>query len=92
MLYDYVKHGKINHTATIRNINFGSQTDKAFAVSGIKTINYLRSKELSKPRITKEELKNIILGGGYKMLSPERRFDAAIMSSASIFEGNNYEQ
>jgi type-2 restriction enzyme hgiDI len=92
MLYDYVKHGKINHTATIRNINFGSQTDKAFAVSGIKTINYLRSKELSKPRITKEELKNIILGGGYKMLSPERRFDAAIMSSASIFEGNNYGQ
>ena len=86
MLYDYVKLGKINHSATIRNINFGSQTDKAFAMSGVKTINYLRSDELLNPRITKNELKNIILGGGHKMLSPERRFDAAIMSNASIFE------
>jgi hypothetical protein len=91
MLYDYVKLGKINHTATIRNINFGSQTDKAFAVSGIKTINYLRSNELLNPRITKNELKNIILGGGYKMLSPERRFDAAIMSNALIFEDKDNE-
>ncbi|MDR2773001.1 MAG: HindVP family restriction endonuclease [Elusimicrobiota bacterium] len=89
MLYDYAKTGKINHATTIRNINFGSQTDKAFAVSGIKTISYLRSDELLNPRVTKNELKNIILGGGHKMLSPERRFDAAIMSNASIFEGKN---
>jgi hypothetical protein len=86
MLYDYVKIGKINHSAIIRNINFGTQTDKAFALSGIKTINYLRSSELLNPRITKDELKFIILGGGHKMLSPERRFDAAIMSNLSIFE------
>ncbi len=87
MLYDYVKLGKINHSSTIRNINFGAQTDKAFAMSGIKTIQYLRSSELLNPRITKNELKHIILGGGHKMLSPERRFDAAIMGNASIFEG-----
>ncbi|MDR1289682.1 MAG: HindVP family restriction endonuclease [Planctomycetaceae bacterium] len=86
MLYDYVKQGKINHTIIIRNINFGSQTDRAFTMSGIKTINYLRSDELLNPRITKDELKFIILGGGHRMLSPERRFDAAIMGSASIFE------
>jgi hypothetical protein len=88
MLYDYVKLGKINHSAIIRNITFGHQTDKAFALSGVKTINYLRSNELLEPRITKDELKFIILGGGHKMLSPERRFDAAIMSNMSIFEDN----
>lgn len=91
MLYDYATSGKMNHSRIIRNINFGSQTDKAFALSGLRTIGYLRSDELKKPRINKRELKNIILGGGHKMLSPERRFDAAIMSNASIFdsEGDN---
>lgn len=86
MLYDYAISGKMNHSNIIRNINFGNQTDKAFALSGLKTIEYLSSDELREPRISKGELRNIILGGGHKMLSPERRFDAAIMSSASIFD------
>ena len=86
MLIEFAKEGKFNHSAIIRNINFGSQTDKAFAVSGRITRNYLHSPELLKPRIRKEELRNIILNGGHKMLSPERRFDAAILSNASLFE------
>lgn len=86
MLTEFAEEGKINHSAIIRNINFGSQTDKAFAVSGRTTKNYLRSPELARPRIKKEELRNIILNGGHKMLSPERRFDAAILSNASLFE------
>lgn len=86
MLHDFVKEGKINHTKTIRDITFGWQTDKAFAVSGRITRNYLKGEVLLKPRIRKTELKNIILNGGEKMLSPERRFDAAILSNASLFE------
>jgi HindVP restriction endonuclease len=38
------------------------------------------------PRITKSDIKNIILGGGHLMLSPERRFDAIIYNSPNLFE------
>jgi hypothetical protein len=41
---------------------------------------------LHNPRITKEEIKNIILGGGQNLLSPERRFDAIIYNSPELFE------
>ena len=37
------------------------------------------------PEAREVEIKNIILGGGEKMLSPERRFDAAILSTPDIF-------
>jgi len=86
MLYDFVVEGKINHSQTIRDITFGWQTDKAFAVSGRITRNYLKGPELLKPRVTKYELKNIILNHGEKLLSPERRFDAAVLSNASLFD------
>jgi HindVP restriction endonuclease len=41
--------------------------------------------ELAQPRITKSEIKNIILGGGQQLLSPERRFDAIIYNSPELF-------
>jgi len=40
---------------------------------------------LTNPRITKQEIKNIILGGGQNLLSPERRFDAIIFNSPELF-------
>ena len=86
MLHDFATEGKIDHTSTIRRITFGAQSDKAFAVSGRITRNYLRCPELITPRIGKHELKNIILDGGEDMLSPERRFDAAIQGNISLFE------
>jgi hypothetical protein len=42
---------------------------------------------LIRPAITKDEIKNIILGGGHKFLSPERRFDAILYFSNELFEG-----
>ena len=41
--------------------------------------------ELTEPRIKKAEIKNIILGGGQNLLSPERRFDAIIYNSPELF-------
>ena len=46
----------------------------------------MRCKELTTPRITKTQIKNIILGGGQNLLSPERRFDAIIFNSPEIFD------
>lgn len=46
----------------------------------------MSSPELTKPRVKKNEIKNIIKGGGEKLLSPERRFDAIVFSSPDLFE------
>lgn len=86
MLYDYAHKGQINYTKIIDELSYNTKNDKAFAVSGKTTHKYLACPELIKPRIKKKEIKNIILGGGQKLLSPERRFDAIIYNSPELFK------
>jgi hypothetical protein len=57
---------------------FEHQTDKEFAMSGRITRNYMRSPRRLKPALKKNILSDIILGGGEKLLSPERRFDQTV--------------
>ena len=83
MLSDFTTDGKID-PQTVR-VGFSKQTDKAFALSGRKTHPYMSCAELSRPRIEKAEIKNIILGQGEKLLSPERRFDAILVNSPELF-------
>ncbi len=85
MLLDFAEEGKMNAGLVIDELTYDTKNDKAFAVSGRVTRKYMKSPELLKPRVSKSEIKNIILGGGEKLLSPERRFDAAIMSTKNIF-------
>ena len=68
-----------------QKLTYTMKNDKAFSVPGRKTNRLMQSEELAKPRITKDEIKNIILGGGQLLLSPERRFDAAIVGSPNLF-------
>jgi HindVP restriction endonuclease len=42
--------------------------------------------ELTTPRIHKDAIKEIILGGGQNFLSPERRLDAAILNIPGLFD------
>jgi len=86
MLYDFAINGQINHELVIDSLSYNTKNDKAFALSGKVTHKYMTCKELAKPRVKKEEIKNIILGGGNSMLSPERRFDAIIFNSPELFE------
>ena len=86
MLYDFANTSKINHTATIDEISLNTKNDKAFALSGSKTHQYMKSPELTKPRIKQEEINNIILGVGEKLLSPDRRFDAIILNTPNLFD------
>lgn len=86
MIYDFSIDGQFNHAKIIDSLSYNTKNDKAFAVSGLVTFQYMRCEELTKPRITKDEIKNIILGGGQNLLSPERRFDAIIFNSPEIFE------
>ena len=83
MLSDFATDGKIDPQTV--SVGFTRQTDKAFALSGRKTHPYMSCAELSHPRIKKTEIKNIILGQGEKLLSPERRFDAILVNSPELF-------
>jgi hypothetical protein len=86
MLLDFCRHGKIDHAKVIDSLSYNTKNDKAFAVNGKITHAYMSCAELSKPRITQNEIKNIILGDGHLLLSPERRFDAIIYNSPYLFK------
>lgn len=85
MLYDFSKHGQINHHKIFDELSYNTKNDKAFAVSGRITHRYMACAELTKPRIEKKDIRKIILGGGQSLLSPERRFDAIIFNSPELF-------
>ena len=86
MLFDFAQGGVMMPSLIASEMAYGLQTDKAFSVSGIKSLKYLKSKQLRNPRIHKKEIKNIILGGGQLLLSPERRFDAAVVNTPGLFD------
>lgn len=86
MLLDYVTYDTFDYKRIIRLQSYNLANDKAFALPGTKSHHFLKSDEIVKPRISKYEIKNIILGGGQDLLSPERRFDAVLVNSPDIFE------
>ena len=86
MLKDYSEHGCFNYSQIIDELSYNLKNDKAFSSNGMKTYPLMLCPELLKPRITKDEIKNIILGGGQELLSPERRFDAIIYNSPDLFD------
>jgi HindVP restriction endonuclease len=86
MLYDFSLSGQINHRIVIDELSYDTKNDKAFAVNGRVTYPYMRGNILTQPRISREQIKEIILGGGQNLLSPERRFDAIIFNSPDLFD------
>lgn len=86
MLYDFGQNGQINYKKIIDELSYNTKNDKAFAVSGRVTQPYMKCDELTNPRITKNQIKEIIFGGGQNLLSPERRFDAIIFNSSELFD------
>lgn len=86
MLWDFTQYGKFNYTDIVNSLAYKYKTDKAFAISGNLANPLMKCKELTKPRVTKYEIKNVILGGGQKFLKPERRFDAFIVSHPELFQ------
>lgn len=85
MLYVFSRDGQVNFEKLIDSLSLDTKNDKAFSASGKITHPFMNGEILSRPRITKDEIKNIILGGGQNLLSPERRFDAIIFNSPDLF-------
>lgn len=85
MLEEYSRKRNFDGQKIIDELSYGVKNDKAFASGGKVTHPLMMCSELLKPRIRKTEIKNIILGGGQYLLSPERRFDAIIVNSPDLF-------
>jgi hypothetical protein len=85
MLLHIALEGKTNFQATIDNQSYNTRNDKAFSASGAVTKNFMRHANLTQPRIKRSDVRDIILGGGQNLLSPERRFDAIIVNSPELF-------
>ena len=86
MLHDIKLHGKFNHEKIIDELSYNTKNDKAFASAGNVTSKYMQCPRLTSPVIKKSEIKEIILGGGQELLSPERRFDAILFNSPDLFK------
>ena len=85
MLLDICTDGRCDYKDIIDRLSYNTRNDKAFASAGNVTNPYMSCDRLTLPRIKKDEIKNIILGGGQNLLSPERRFDAIIFNSPELF-------
>lgn len=85
-LYEFSKAGKVYQHPIYNAMLFGNQSDKEFAYRGVQTHRFMKCERLTKPIVTKQEIKKIVLGGGQKYLSPERRFDAILFFSTDLFE------
>lgn len=86
-LYEWATREVVYLDPIYDGMTFNTLNDKEFAVSGSVTNLFMKCERLKAPIIKKDEIKNIILGGGQKYLSPERRFDAIIYFSNDLFEG-----
>ena len=86
MLWDYSKNGHFDGAKIIDELSYNTKNDKAFSSNGHRTHPLMECAELSTPRIAKSAIKEIILGGGQYLLSPERRFDAIIYNSPELFD------
>ncbi len=86
MIKDYTENGHFDGASIIDELSYNTKNDKAFASNGLRTHPIMTCDELTKPRVRKNEIKNIILGGGQNLLSPERRFDAIIYNSPGLFK------
>jgi len=92
-LYVLATQEKANLGQLYTEMAYGHQTDKEFSLPGNTTRQYLNTPRRFRPALPKESVAQIILNGGEKQLSPERRFDATIFFTArTIFEVQSAEE
>ena len=85
MLLDIANQGRFDFADIIDNLSYNTRNDKAFACSGNVTRRFMNCHRLTSPLVPKDKIKQIILGGGQNLLSPERRLDAIIVNSPELF-------
>jgi len=87
VLYVLSTQDRANLKDIYTEMAYGLQTDKEFSLPGLATLPYLNTPRRLNPALGKDVVAEVILNGGEKRLSPERRFDATIYFTAhEIFE------
>lgn len=81
-LWELSRSGKIRLADIYRQMAFGNQTDKEFAIGGAKWRKYVTSNRVLRPILPKEVVNDIIEPGYIEKLSPERRFDQTLYFTA----------
>ena len=79
-LYDYAAQAILNFEKHHSSITYGSQTDKAGSFAGDTPYRHLRSEQLFSPRVTKDELSEIVSERALDHLMPERRLDGVLVT------------
>jgi len=82
-LYEVSTRGRVNIRSIYTEMAHDLQTDKEFSVPGRIMKNYMNSPRRINPSLPPDVLRRIILNGGERLLSPERRFDATIYYTAA---------
>lgn len=77
-LWELSKSGKIRIVDIYRQMAFGNQTDKEFAIQGNLWRQYVQSPRILKPILTKNVIREIVEEGYIDKLQPERRFDQTL--------------
>lgn len=77
-IWELSKSGKIRLVDIYRQMAFGNQTDKEFAISGSKWRKYVTTDRVVRPALSKDVVGEIIQPGYIELLSPERRFDQTL--------------
>lgn len=77
-LWELSKSGKIRLRDIYRQMAFGTQTDKEFAIQGQRWRTYITTDRIVKLRLRKEIITEIIQPGFIDKLLPERRFDQTL--------------
>ena len=77
-LWELSRSGRIRVADIYRQMAFGNQTDKEFAIGGSKWRKYVTSDRIIHPILPKTVVHEIIEPGYIRRLSPERRFDQTL--------------
>ena len=85
-LYEASRGDTVFQKPIYDGMTYDTLNDKEFSSPGRKTNAYMACERLKRPIIMKSEIKKIVLGGGQKYLSPERRFDSILFFSKDIFD------
>lgn len=83
-LWELSKSGKIRIVDIYRQMAFGNQTDKEFAVGGQKWRRYVTSDRIVRPVLPSGVIEEILEPGSIHNLSPERRLDQTLYFTVSF--------
>ncbi len=83
-LWELSKSQKIRIMEIYRQMAFGNQTDKEFAINGTKWRSYVTSDRVTTPIMNKNIVDEVIAPDRIQLLSPERRFDQTLYYSVKF--------